>query len=441
MLGLQNHIDGGEISWIGAVGDHDHLGWPGKGRRDADRAGDLLLGERDIDVARTDDDIDGPNRLGAMRDGADRLRPADRHDLVGACDLRRREHDVGDLAIRAGRDTHDDLFNARHPRRNGGHEHGRGIDGPPPGDVAGRPLHGAVHATNRHTGLLHHDIGRHLGLVVGRDSVGGELEGGLEVGLDALHGGRKFGIGDHERVKFDTVEAACVLANGSVAPLGHSGKNVPHDINRPAGRRLGPRQDHAQLTRETSEVDASKHALTLSPGLCGPCEFPGMMLSWIPTPPNSPRSPLWSPTLPYGSPVSPSAANTILMTRSSPAFTRSNAAWSRRSGASATSPERSTEAAEPTPLRPQIVRLSPRKAATSEEVAARRHWAADPSCRCGIERRVLDPGGDCNRADCLREPSRATFRRLDRTAVDVTSATMFPAPSRGSRASADRSLA
>ena len=89
MLGLQNHIDGGEISWIGAVGDHDHLGWPGKGRRDADRAGDLLLGERDIDVARTDDDIDGPNRLGAMRDGADRLRPADRHDLVGACDLRR----------------------------------------------------------------------------------------------------------------------------------------------------------------------------------------------------------------------------------------------------------------------------------------------------------------------------------------------------------------
>ena len=442
VLGLQNHIDGGEISWIGAVGDHDHLGWPGKGRRDADRAGDLLLGERDIDVARTDDDIDGPNRLGAMRDGADRLRPADRHDLVGACDLRRREHDVGDLAIRAGRDTHDDLFNARHPRRNGGHEHGRGIDGPTPGDVAGGPFYGAVAATNRHTGLLHPDIGRHLGLVVGRNPVGGEFEGGSDIGFDALDGGGEFGIRDHEGVEFDTVEATRVLTNGGVAPLGHSGENVPHDVDGPPGRRLGPRQDLAQITRESSEVDASKHALTLSPGLCGPCEFPGMMLSWIPTPPNSPRSPLWSPTLPYGSPVSPSAANTILMTRSSPAFTRSNAAWSRRSGASATSPERSTEAAEPTPLRPRIVRLSPKgKAATSEEVAARRHRAADPSCRSGIERRVLDPGGDCNRAGCLREPSPATFLGFKRTAVDVRSATMFPAPSRGARASGDRSLA
>ena len=278
--------------------------------------------------------------------------------------------------------------------------------------------------------------------MVARNDVVGDLKGGINDGCNALHGGGKFGIGDHGRLKFDTVEAACVLANGSVAPLGHSGKNVSHDVDRAAGRRLGTPKDLAQITRESSEVDASKNALTLSPGLCGPYEFPGMMLSWIPTPPNSPRSPLWSPTLPYGSPVSPSAANTILMTRSSPAFTRSNAAWSRRSGASATSPERSTEAAEPTPLRPRIVRLSPkRKAATSEEVAAKRHRAADPSCRGGIERRVLDPGGDCNRAGCLREPSPAMFLGFKRTAVDVRSATMFPAPSRGSRASGDRSLA
>ena len=133
MLGLQDHIDSSEIGRIGAVGDHDHLGWPGKGRRNADRACDLLFGERDIDVARTDDDVDGPNRLGAMRDCTDRLRTADRHDLVSACDLRRSKHDVGDLAVRARRDTHDDLFNARHPRRYCGHEHGRGIDGPTPG--------------------------------------------------------------------------------------------------------------------------------------------------------------------------------------------------------------------------------------------------------------------------------------------------------------------
>ena len=61
VLGLQNHIDGSEIGRIGAVGDHDHLGWPCEGRRDADRACDLLLGESDVDVAWTDDDIDGPN--------------------------------------------------------------------------------------------------------------------------------------------------------------------------------------------------------------------------------------------------------------------------------------------------------------------------------------------------------------------------------------------
>ena len=66
-------------------------------------------------------------------------------------------------------------------------------------------------------------------------------------------------------------------------------------------------------------------------------------------------------------------------------------------------------------------------------MAARRHRAADPSCRSGIERRVLDPGGDCNRAGCLREPSPATFLGFKRTAVDVRSATMFPAPSRGAK--------
>ena len=116
-----NHIDGGEIGWIGAVGDHPPRMARQRttGRRPCRRP---PAWQRDIDVARTDDDIDGPNRLGAMRD-ADRLRPADRHDLVGACDLRRRER-VGDLAIRAGR-THTTICSTPPPpeRR---HEHGRG---------------------------------------------------------------------------------------------------------------------------------------------------------------------------------------------------------------------------------------------------------------------------------------------------------------------------
>ena len=79
-----------------------------------------LLGERDMVPDR--DDIDGPNRLGAMRDGADACARR-RHDLVGACDLRRRKHDVEDLAV--GPEGHDDLF-APPPRRERRSWHGRG---------------------------------------------------------------------------------------------------------------------------------------------------------------------------------------------------------------------------------------------------------------------------------------------------------------------------
>ena len=119
-------------------------------------------------------------------------------------------------------------------------------------------------------------------------------------------------------VEFDTVEATRVLTNGGVAPLGHSGE-CPARQRRSASRAAaGPRS----ITRESSEVDASS---THSRGLCGPA-VSGMMLSRIPTPPNSPRSPVVS-TLPYGSPVSPSAAADP-DDRSSPAL-RSNAAWSR----------------------------------------------------------------------------------------------------------------
>ena len=83
-------------------------------------------------------------------------------------------------------------------------------------------------------------------------------------------------------VEFDTVEATRVLTNGGVAPLGHSGENVPHDVDGPPGRRLGPRQDLARSpVNPRRSMRRSTHS-RYRPGCAAPA-VSGMMLSWIPT--------------------------------------------------------------------------------------------------------------------------------------------------------------
>ena len=84
VLGLHDHVDGGELDRRRVVG-HDHdLGRAGERRRHADDAGHLPLGHGHVDVARPDDDVDRPDGLGAVGHGGDRLGAADAVDLVDA---------------------------------------------------------------------------------------------------------------------------------------------------------------------------------------------------------------------------------------------------------------------------------------------------------------------------------------------------------------------
>ena len=130
VLGLQNHIDGAKSA--GSVPSATTTTSDGPAKDDGTPTVPRPpVGERDIDVAGPT--MTSTGRIDSVPCATRRSpAPADRHDLVAPA-IFAAQHDVGDLAIRAGRDTHDDLFNARHPRRYCGHEHGRGIDGPTPG--------------------------------------------------------------------------------------------------------------------------------------------------------------------------------------------------------------------------------------------------------------------------------------------------------------------
>ena len=70
------------------VGDDQGLGRAGE-EVDADAAVELALGLGDIGVARPDQHVDGLDRLGAERHGADRLHAAEAVDHVGAGEMLR----------------------------------------------------------------------------------------------------------------------------------------------------------------------------------------------------------------------------------------------------------------------------------------------------------------------------------------------------------------
>ena len=84
----------------GLVGEDQHLGRAGD-HVDADLAEHQPLGRRDIGVAGPDDLGDRRDRRGAVGERRHRLRAADAIDLVDAGELRRRQHQRVELAVRA----------------------------------------------------------------------------------------------------------------------------------------------------------------------------------------------------------------------------------------------------------------------------------------------------------------------------------------------------
>ena len=100
VLGLGQQIGGDPVGIAGLVGEDQHLGGPGD-HVDADLAEDQPLGGRHIGVAGPDDLGDRRDGRGAVGERRHRLRAADAIDLVDAGELRRRQHQRRELAVRA----------------------------------------------------------------------------------------------------------------------------------------------------------------------------------------------------------------------------------------------------------------------------------------------------------------------------------------------------
>jgi hypothetical protein len=131
VLGLRDEVGGEHHRVGGVVGDDADLGRPGVPvGADATLSGEELLRERDVEVARSDDDVAARHARRAVRHRSDGLRTADPHDAVDAeqpgggedgavrpavgrtvgTDAGRRgaEHDLVDPGDLRGDDRHDD---------------------------------------------------------------------------------------------------------------------------------------------------------------------------------------------------------------------------------------------------------------------------------------------------------------------------------------------
>ena len=187
VLQLRREVGGDEVRAGVLVGQDHDLG-RARDAVDADRAEDLSLRQRHVDVAGPGDDVDPRDALGAIGEGRDRLRAADPIYGIDAGDARRREDRRGHAAVAPGRRREDDLRHARDTRRDRRHQHGRGVGRAPTGRVhpgaSDRPGDQAHARRTGRCGL------RELPLVEVADPCRRELErrpvGGLQAGRRRL---------------------------------------------------------------------------------------------------------------------------------------------------------------------------------------------------------------------------------------------------------------
>ena len=114
MLGLRAQVPGDDLGVRGGVGEHDQLARAGQ-RLDPDLAEQQALGLLDVGVAGADDQVDGADALGAERHRGDRLRTADRIDLLDAQQVQRGQHRAVGEPVRARRRADCDAVDARRP--------------------------------------------------------------------------------------------------------------------------------------------------------------------------------------------------------------------------------------------------------------------------------------------------------------------------------------
>ena len=236
---------------VGALGRDDREVAGPREAVDADEARHLALGLLHPQAAGTHDDVDGPDRLGAVGERGDRLRAAHAVDLVGPA-----QRGCGEDDGMTGRGD-DDLVDPRGTGGDGAHDHRRRVRVAAAGRVDG----GAAHRHLAQPDRL--PLGqRHLGFVVqsrlshGADVRRRPLQAGSHVGIERLERGRELVAADDHGIV--VAEPRLVLAHRVVAALAHRLQDRG-DVDR-----LGDRPPHLR-----SDLGGRLHR-ALKPHGCAP---------------------------------------------------------------------------------------------------------------------------------------------------------------------------
>ena len=262
VLGLRQQVGGDPVGIAALVGEDQHLGRAGD-HVDADRAEHQALGRRHIGVAGADDLGDRRDRRRAVGERRDRLRAADAIDLVDAGELRRRQHQRVELAVRR-RHHHDDARHARDLGRHGVHQHRRRIG-------RGAARHVEPDRLDRGPAVAELDaerIGeavvlRHLAAVIGLDAVARELERVERAAVAGRGRGVELGCGDAQAdlVEIDAVEFPGELDQRAVAVAAHVGDDGAHRLLDVRGRLAlgGEKRGKARGKVRGAAVEADRH--------------------------------------------------------------------------------------------------------------------------------------------------------------------------------------
>jgi len=217
---------------------------------------DLPLGGRDVHVARTDDHVDGPDRLGPVRESGDRLRAADPVHLVHAGEGGGRQRDGRHPAVGVGGHAERDLRDTRHACGDRGHEHGRGIGGAATRHVQPGSIDRHDELAEQHAVPLDPHVAAELGFVVGGDLLARVFEGGPDVGGCILKRGEQLVTRHAQIVDRATVELLGQITKRIVTAAPNLGDDRAHALD---GRRvygIPARRQRAEVGVRAAKIES-----------------------------------------------------------------------------------------------------------------------------------------------------------------------------------------
>ena len=190
---------------------------------------------------------DGPDRLGPVREGGDRLRAADAVHLVDAGEGSGRQRDGRHAAVGVRGYAECDLGDARHTRGDRRHEHGRGIAGAATGHVQPGSIYRHDELAEQHAVPLYPHVASELSFVVCGDFLARVFEGGTELGRCVFERGEQLVARHAQVVDGATVELLGQIAKCIVTAAPDLGDDRTHALD---GRRV----DGLPARRQRAEV-------------------------------------------------------------------------------------------------------------------------------------------------------------------------------------------